>query len=135
MKQQIVALASDEAHVVMWDVDALLADCREQSPVMVETARLIPGEWLTIDREYAMTTDVTRPVLAFAIPGNRLFIADGNHRLYRAAAEQVPSMQVIVLPEETHLRYLYRSTEKTYRQVMDALAGEHIFIDDFRAEA
>ena len=135
MKRQIVALASDEEHVVMWDVDALLADCREHPPVTVETVRLIPGEWLTIDREYAMTTDVTRPVLAFAIPGKRLFIADGNHRLYRAAAEQVPSMRVIVLPEETHLRYLYRSTEETYRQVLDALAGEHIFIDDFRAEA
>ena len=99
MKQQIVALASDEAHVVMWDVDALLADCREQSPVMVETARLIPGEWLTIDREYAMTTDVTSPILAFAIPHGRLFIADGNHRLYRAAAEHVPFMQVMVVPE------------------------------------
>ncbi|MGN0763117.1 MAG: hypothetical protein ACI4MK_07000, partial [Aristaeellaceae bacterium] len=107
----------------------------EQSPVTVETARLIPGEWLTIDREYAMTTDVSRPILALAIPGHRLFIADGNHRLYRAAAEHVPAMQVIVLPEETHLRYLYRSTEATYRQVMDALAEERIFIEDFRDES
>ena len=133
MKRQIVALASDEEHVVMWDVDALLADCREQSPVMVETARLIPGEWLTIDREYAMTTDVTSPILAFAIPHGRLFIADGNHRLYRAAKEHVPSMWVMVVPEEVHMRYLYRSTENIYRQVMDALAEEKTFIEDFRS--
>ena len=132
MKRQSGALASDEEHVVMWDVDALLADCREQSPVMVETARLIPGEWLTIDREYAMTTDVTSPILAFAIPHGRLFIADGNHRLYRAAAEHVPFMRIMVVPEENHLRYLYRSTEETYRQVVDALVEENIFIEDFR---
>lgn len=133
MKRQIVALASDEEHVVMWDVDALLADCREQFPVMVETARLIPGEWLTIDRKYAMSTDVGRPILAFAIPHGRLFIADGNHRLYRAAKEHVPSMWVMVVPEEVHLRYLYRSTENIYRQVMDALAEEKTFIEDFRS--
>ncbi|MGN0747222.1 MAG: hypothetical protein ACI4ML_11145 [Aristaeellaceae bacterium] len=131
MKRQIVALASDEEHVVMWDVDALLAAWGAQLPVAVPTARLIPGEWLTIDRAYAMTTDVTRPILAFAIPNRRLFIADGNHRLYRAAAEGVPFMQVMVAGEETHLRFLYRSTEATYRQVMDALAEESIFIDDF----
>ena len=132
MKRQIVALASDEEHVVMWDVDALLADCRAHQPLTVETERLIPGEWLTIDRAYAMTTDVTRPILAFVIPHGRLFIADGNHRLYRAAAEHVSFMNVLVLPEETHLRYLYLSTEETYRQVTDALAEENIFISDFR---
>ena len=120
MKRQIVALASDEEHVVMWDVDALLADCRAHQPLTVETERLIPGEWLTIDRAYAMTTDVTRPILAFVIPHGRLFIADGNHRLYRAAAEHVSFMNVLVLPEET------------YRQVTDALAEENIFISDFR---
>ena len=132
MKRQIVALASDEEHVVMWDVDALLAECGTQSPLTVATERLIPGEWLTIDRAYAMTTDVTRPILAFVIPHGRLFIADGNHRLYRAAAEHVPFMNVVVLPEEAHLRHLYRGTEETYRQVVDALAEENIFISDFR---
>ncbi|MGN1021074.1 MAG: hypothetical protein ACI4O7_11975 [Aristaeellaceae bacterium] len=132
MNRQIIALASDGEHVVMWDVDALLADCRGRQPVTVETARLIPGEWLTIDRDYAMTTDVTRPILAFGLPGRRLFIADGNHRLFRAAAEHVPFMQVVVLDEDEHLRRLYRSSEDTYRQVLDALAGENIFIDDFR---
>ena len=132
MKRQIVALASDEEHAVMWDVDALLTDCHALRPLTVETARLIPGEWLTIDRDYAMTTDVGRPILAFAVPGGRLFLADGNHRLYRAAAEQVPFTRVIVLEEDVHLRYLYRSTVEAYRQVMDALAGENIFIEDFR---
>lgn len=29
MKKQIIALATDKENVVMWDMDALLADCKE----------------------------------------------------------------------------------------------------------
>lgn len=129
MEKQLVALASDENTVVMWDMDALLSDFRSQPSIAVETRKIIPGEWLTIDKQYAMTTDVTTPIILFRLCNHRLFIADGNHRLYRAAMERVPTMRAIILPQEQHLAYLFRSTEEDYRRVIENLKDEDIFVD------
>ena len=132
MEKQVIALATDEAHVVMWDIDALLADTAGRTATAVDTARLISHEWLTLDAAYAMKTDVTAPILLLELPGRRLFVADGNHRLYRAVQEHVPSMNVIVIPQEEHLRYLYRSSAELFELVVEGLAEEGVFISDFR---
>ena len=132
MKRQIVALAAEETRVVMWDMDAVLEDYREAEWIPVETRRLVPREWLTIDREYAMGTDPERPVVVFEIMDGLAFLADGNHRVYRAAAEGIPEMWAIVLTEREHLKYLYRSTEADYRSVLPELEAEGIFIPRFR---
>ena len=128
MHNQIAALATDTGHIVMWDVDALLADCRSQPCRPVDTGRLIPRCWLTIDKVYAMTTDITAPILLFELPFDMLYIADGNHRLYRAAVEKAPQMNVIVIPQDVHLNYLFRSSPEVYRQVVEGLKDEGIFI-------
>lgn len=128
-QKQIAALATDEEHIVMWDVDALLSDLAGEPFVRVPTSKLIPEKWLTIDREYAMTTDVTKPLLVFELPGNKAYIADGNHRLYRAATEQIPEMKVVFVPEDKHLRYLFRCTPEDYQTVIRGLMEERIFIE------
>lgn len=128
-QKQIAALATDEEHIVMWDVDALLSDLAGEPFVRVPTSKLIPEKWLTIDREYAMTTDVTKPLLVFELLGNKAYIADGNHRLYRAATERIPEMRVVFVPESTHLRYLFRCTPGDYEAVIRGLMAERIFIE------
>ena len=131
MKKQVAALAADEKSVVMWDVDMLLSDCENRPILTVATELLIPKEWLTLDRAYAMTTDTTSPILLFELPHGKLFIADGNHRVYRASAEKIETMNAIVIPEEEHLRYLFQCTAEEYRVVIEALMDEGIFIDNF----
>ena len=131
MNKQLVARATDEAHIVMWDIDALLADHRDCPRLRVNTQPLIPQNWLQIDEAYAMTTDVAKPLILFELPKNQLFLADGNHRLYRAAAEHIPQMDVIILPQDVHLSYLYQSTREIYRQVIAGLEAEGIFIPSF----
>lgn len=128
-EKQIAALAADEAQMVMWDIDALLSDLANAPSVRVPTPKLIPEKWLTIDREYAKTTDVSKPILLFELPEGKAYIADGNHRLYRAATERIPEMQVMFVPEQTHLRYLFRCTPDDYRDVIRKLLPERIFID------
>jgi hypothetical protein len=54
-----------------------------------------------LDREYAMTTDLTRPVIVAqllidGLPPSPLFI-DGTHRLYRAWREGVAQLPAYVL--------------------------------------
>ena len=131
MNKQIAALATDEKNMVMWDIDALLLDYKEHSYVTVDTEILVPQNWLTIDTKYALTTNVNIPIILFELPDNQLYIADGNHRLYRAITEDVPKMNVIVIPQDKHLSYLFRSTDEIYYRVVEGLKDEGIFINNF----
>lgn len=131
MNKQIAALATDEKNIVMWDIDALLSDYKDHSYVTVDTERLVPKNWLTVDAEYALTTDVSIPIILFELPDNQLYIADGNHRLYRAVTEEVPRMNVIVIPQNKHLSYLFRSTTEIYYRIVEGLKDEGIFISNF----
>ena len=129
MEKQVAALAADEEHIVMWDIDSLLSDLSKAPSVCIPTSKLTPGEWLSIDRGYAKTTDVSKPIVLFELPENKAYIADGNHRLYRAATENIPEMNVVFVPEETHLQYLFRCTSQDYYEVIRGLLAENIFID------
>lgn len=129
MGRQIAALATDEQHRVMWDIDSLLSDLAAAPFISIPTSELVPAEWLSINRDHAMTTDVTKPVVLFELPWNKAYLADGNHRLYRAVAEHVPVMNVVIVPERIHLRYLYRCTPEDYHHVIHSLLAEGIFID------
>ena len=129
MKKQVAALATDEEHIVMWDIDSLLSDLSKVPVVRIPTSKLIPAKWLSINQEYAKTTDVSKPIVVFELPENKAYIADGNHRLYRAAAENIPEMNVVFVPESIHLQYLFRCTSKDYYEVINGLSAEGIFID------
>ena len=129
MEKQIAALAADEKHMVMWDIDALLDDLAAAPAVSVATSRLTPEKWLTVDKEYAKTTDVTKPIVVFELSENKAYVADGNHRLYRAVTEKVLLMNVVFVSEKVHLRYLFRCTEEDYHAVIGGLMSEGIFID------
>ena len=131
MGKQVIALATDDKNVVMWDMDSLLADCKGQPYTTVNTDILIPKNWLNIDKEYALITDVTRPLVLFEIPNECLFIADGNHRLYRAITEHVKKMNVVIIPEKVHLSYLYECSVDDYYKVVEGLQDEGIFINNF----
>ena len=132
MNKQIAALATDTEHMVMWDMDALLFDYKDHPYLTVDTDALIPQEWLTIDTSYAMTTDVSKPIILFEIPNGQLYIADGNHRLYRAVSEHIRKMNIVIIPQEKHLSYLFRCSIDRYYHVITSLKNEGIFIDDFR---
>ena len=134
MNKQIAALAHDVETIVMWDMDALLSDFGNVPYQVVETVKLKPREWLTIDPQYAMTTDVDKPIVLFSLPNRQFYVADGNHRLYRAVTEQIPTMKVIIVSQDQHLRYLYECTSEAYFRVIDQLRDEGIFIDDFTCE-
>lgn len=131
MNKQIAALATDKDNVVMWDINTLLLDYQDHPSVVVDTKLLIPNNWLMIDKEYALKTDVNSPLILFELPNSQLYIADGNHRLYRALIEDAPKMNVIIIPQEKHLSYLFRSTVEDYYRVVSGLRDEGIFIKNF----
>lgn len=129
MEKQVAALATDNEHIVMWDIDSLLSDFSMVPFVCIPTSKLVPTKWLSINKEYAKTTDVSKPIVLLELPENKVYIADGNHRLYRAATENIPEMKVVFIPERIHLQYLFRCTSKDYYEVISELLSESIFIE------
>ena len=129
MEKQVAALATDNEHIVMWDIDSLLSDFSMVPFVCIPTSELVPTKWLSINKEYAKTTDVSKPIVLLELPENKVYIADGNHRLYRAATENIPEMKVVFIPERIHLQYLFRCTSKDYYEVISELLSESIFIE------
>ena len=129
MEKQVAALATDEQHMVMWDIDSVLENLDSTPSVSVSTTKLIPQKWLTIDIDYARTTDPSKPIVLFELPENKAYIADGNHRLYRAVLEKIPQMNVVFVPEKIHLKYLFRCSVADYHDVIRGLMTESIFID------
>ena len=129
MEKQIAALATDEQNIVMWDIDSILEDLCLTPSVSVSTTKLIPQKWLTINKAYAKTTDPSKPIVLFELPENKAYIADGNHRLYRAVIEGIPEINVVFVPEIIHLKYLFRCSVADYHDVIRGLMTEHIFID------
>lgn len=59
------------------------------------------GFGLEFDREYAMTTDLTNPLIVVTLhlpgSGNSSLLIDGTHRLYRAYREEVTELPAYVL--------------------------------------
>ena len=131
MNKQIAALAIDEENIVMWDMDAVLLDYQGHPYISVDTEALTPREWLAINVQYALTTNVNKPIILFELPNNQLYIADGNHRLYRAVSEGVLKMNVIFISQDKHLSYLFKSTDEIYYRVVEGLKDEGVFINNF----
>lgn len=46
-----------------------------------------------------------------------------------AAEANIPQMNVIIVPEEVHLQYLFRSTKQDYQETIRRLLPEGIFLD------
>ena len=59
------------------------------------------------DREYAMTTDLTSPLIVATLhlpgSGNSALLIDGTHRLYRAFRQSIPELPAYVLDVDESL--------------------------------
>lgn len=75
--------------------EPLLFSLEEQGVTVEKIAALYPD----IDQAYAMTTDLSRPLLFIPFFGEVLLI-DGFHRLWRAARTGIPVLPIYLLSEE-----------------------------------
>lgn len=63
------------------------------------TIPFIHSQYTNLDETYALTTDLMRPILFIPI-GDKVCLADGWHRLFRAAVEGVDILPAYFLTEE-----------------------------------
>jgi hypothetical protein len=118
MKDTVVVIVADSAHDKIfsyedsqglqhhWNITKgiKLAQARDDlHPISLKelgiTVPFIHSQYTNLDEAYALTTDLTRPLL-FVPLGDKVCLVDGWHRLYRAVVEGVDILPAYFLTQE-----------------------------------
>ena len=115
-----------ESGSLLWNIGRMLEDAASFRVVSRSTAELAEGNPFHGDPEYAMETDLSRPLILAELQEGKYKLLDGNHRLYKARALHVDRLPVYSLTREEHIRYIENYEEETYRKIMEDLFGRDL---------
>lgn len=115
-----------ESGSLLWNIGRMLEDAAAFRVVSRSTAELAEGNPFHGDPEYAMETDLSRPLILAELQEGKYKLLDGNHRLYKARALQVDRLPVYFLTREEQIRYIENYEEETYRKIMEDLFGRDL---------
>ncbi len=106
LSDQIYSLEDEQGWQYHWNVtrgmelaqvcSSLTFFYPEEEGLTVEVLRLA---YVGLDESYALTTDVTRPLLFLHLHG-KMQLVDGWHRLFKAVTLGIPCLPAYVLSEE-----------------------------------
>lgn len=106
LDDQIYSMEDEIGNQYHWSVGEALERAQkrgEQVTVSLSEMGVTPERVLHhyegLDIAYAMTTDLTKPLLFIPFEGQHRLI-DGHHRLFRAAVEGVEELPAYILTEE-----------------------------------
>lgn len=115
-----------ESGSLFWNIGRMLEDAASFRVVSRSTAELAEGNPFHGDPEYAMETDLTKPLILAELQEGKYKLLDGNHRLYKARALHVDRLPIYFLTREEHIRYIENYEEETYRKIMEDLFGRDL---------
>ena len=85
---------------------ALLEDAEQFEQVEVSVDELVAQNRFCGNREYAMTTDLSQPLVLVQLCAGKDKLIDGNHRLYKAKLLGVKTLSAYYLTPEQHQKYI-----------------------------
>ena len=112
-----------ESGSLLWNIGRMLEDAPTFRVVSRGTEELAEGNPFHGDPEYAMETDLSKPLILAELWPGKYKLLDGNHRLYKARALHVDRLPVYFLTREEHIRYIENYQEGTYCRIMEDLFG------------
>ena len=115
-----------ESGSLLWNIGRMLEDAAAFRVVSRSITELAEGNPFHGDPEYAMETDLTKPLILAELQEGKYKLLDGNHRLYKARALHVDRLPVYFLTREEHIRYIENYEEETYRKIKEDLFGRDL---------
>jgi hypothetical protein len=93
----------------LWDIQKAKELVKDREPDGTVSPNNLDawGDAIYIDKEYAMTVDLSRPLIVAHIAGDYLLI-DGWHRMYRARQEGVEQLKAHLLSEDDEAKVRIR---------------------------
>ncbi len=87
------------------NVDLLIEDYKEKDTEWVNVSEIFNPD-STVNSEYAMKIDVSRPIIVVRFDDGTYETLDGNHRLFRAAHEGKSQIKAHILNESELNKYI-----------------------------
>ncbi len=104
---------------IMWDIELLLKDIELFQKREFNVEKLYNSNPSRVDEEYAMTTDVTKPLVIAQLSDKIDKLIDGNHRLYKAHKTGMQTICCCYLSPKEHTKYICDYDAEVYRSVID----------------
>lgn len=104
---------------IVWDVAKLLEDADRFEKRLFSVAELAGENPFRGDAVYAMTTDLSRPLVVVELAEGKRKLIDGNHRLYQCVARGVEAVWAYDLSFEEHCKYIVDFDLDSYRSVAE----------------
>ena len=103
---------------IMWDIEKLLRDIKKFRIKTFDVENLALNNPFHGNREYAMTTDITQPLIIVNLTDNIDKLIDGNHRLQKALKLGIATIDAYYLSFEEHRDYIIDFNENIYHHVV-----------------
>ena len=103
---------------IMWDINMILENISMFPVIMCDVAELFRQNPFHGNEDYALTTDISKPLIIVALSEHKDQLIDGNHRLFKASKLQIRELPAIYLTKEEHIRFIVNYDEQVYDKVI-----------------
>lgn len=106
---------------ILWNINLILLDIAQFQIKQFNVQELYKNNPFHGNVEYAMTTDMTVPLIVVELCDKKTRLIDGNHRLYHAMKLDIKNISVYYLRKEEHIQYIEDYNEQLYNQIISEL--------------
>lgn len=85
---------------------------------MVSVDELAAFNRFSGNKEYAMTADLSQPLVLVQLCAGKDKVIDGNHRLYKAKQLDVKTLSAYYLTPEQHQKYIIAFERELYNKIV-----------------
>ena len=97
---------------------ALLADAEQFERIEISVDKLAACNRFRGNKEYAMTADLSQPLVLVQLCAGKDKLIDGNHRLYKAKLLGVKTLPAYYLTPEQHQKYIIAFERELYDRIV-----------------
>ena len=115
--EQKYRIGTDSGYI-MWNINMILDKITTFPTIMCDVAELSRHNPFHGDENYAMTTDISKPLIIAELSEHKDQLIDGNHRLYKAYRLQMKELPAVYLTKEEHIRFIENYDEQVYDKVI-----------------
>ncbi len=112
-----------EEGALLWNIGRMLEDASAFRTIQCQVEELSEANPFNGDADYAMRTDVSKPLIVIELAEKKYKLIDGNHRLFKASQLKMKTLPAYFLSKKEHVRYIEGYDEQKYERIVNAFYG------------
>lgn len=121
--EQRYRIGTTSGHL-MWNVGSMLANLSSFELVSFNVDALSESNPFHGNTDYAMTTDLSKPIIVVELAENKFKVIDGNHRLFKARSRGIETRSAYYLTKAEQIRFIEDYNEETYHEIIRELYAD-----------